>query len=108
MNNLVEASDYIVRLEHEGGKGMLAHKDKVAVFVRKTGDSIFSKSTLSVGGAVEDACAAIGSDWTAHGKELAAESAALAAGGSIGSGSRGAGGCGGEPDGGCERGELRH
>ena len=40
----------IVELDHEGGKGFLAHKDKIAVFVQKSGDSIFSKSILSVGG----------------------------------------------------------
>ena len=72
VNNRSDASDYILRLEHEGGKGMLAHKDKVVVFVRTSGDSIFSKSTLSVGGAVQDACAAIQAHWGAHGQEIAA------------------------------------
>ena len=47
---------HVVELDHEGGKGLLAHKDKVAVFVQTSGDSIFSKSTLSVGGSVQDAC----------------------------------------------------
>lgn len=68
-NNHLEASDYVLELDHEGGKGLLAHKDKVAVFVRTSGDSIFSKSTLSLGGSVQDACDAIMKHWG----ELAAE-----------------------------------
>jgi PEGA domain len=71
-NNRVDAANYVVELDHEGGKGLLAHKDKIAVFVQKSGDSIFSKSTLSVGGSVEDACKAILSHWSAHGSELQA------------------------------------
>lgn len=70
INNRAEVSDYVVELDHEGGKGLLAHKDKVAVFVRTSGDSIFSKSTLSVGGSVQDACAAILQHWTQHSDEL--------------------------------------
>jgi hypothetical protein len=71
-NNRADLTDYVVRLEHEGGKGLLRKKDKVAVFVQKTGDSIFSASTLSVGGSVQDACTAIMSHWTEHGQELKA------------------------------------
>jgi hypothetical protein len=71
-NNRVDAANYVVELDHEGGKGLLAHKDKIAVFVQKSGDSIFSKSTLSVGGSVEDACKAILSHWSAHASELQA------------------------------------
>ena len=71
-NNRVDAANYIVELDHEGGKGLLAHKDKIAVFVQKSGDSIFSKSTLSVGGSVEDACKAILSHWSAHASQLQA------------------------------------
>jgi hypothetical protein len=70
VNNHVDASNYVVELDHEGGKGFLAHKDKIAVFVQKTGDSIFSKSTLSVGGSVQDACAAVLAHWSAHSAEL--------------------------------------
>ncbi len=70
VNNRPDASNYIVELDHEGGKGLLAHKDKIAVFVQKSGDSIFSKSTLSVGGSVQDACTAILSHWSAHASEL--------------------------------------
>jgi hypothetical protein len=68
----VDVANYVVELDHEGGKGLLAHKDKIAVFVQKTGDSIFSKSTLSLGGSVQDACAAMSSHWAAHSAELKA------------------------------------
>lgn len=71
-NNRPDASDYVVELDHEGGKGLLRHKDKVAVFARKSGDSIFSESTLSVGGSVQGACRAILDHWTAHKAELKA------------------------------------
>jgi PEGA domain len=70
VNNRADASNYIVELDHEGGKSVFAHKDKIAVFVQKTGDSIFSESTLSVGGSVKDACAALLAHWSAHSSEL--------------------------------------
>jgi PEGA domain len=92
VNNHADASNYIVELDHEGGKGLLSHKDKVAVFVQKTGDSIFSKSTLSVGGSVQDACTALIAHWGAHAAELLA-----AAPSGYGSGGYGAGGYGGAP-----------
>ena len=72
INNHLQMADYVVELDHEGGKGMFAHKDKVAAFVRKSGDSIFSESTLSVGGSVQDACKAITTHWGAHAADLAA------------------------------------
>lgn len=72
VNNVPAASNYVVRLEHEGGKGLLRKKDKVAVFVKKTGDSIFSESTLSVGGSVQDACAAIEAHWQKNAADLIA------------------------------------
>lgn len=71
-NNRPEMTDYVVTLQHEGGKGLLRKKDKVAVFVRKTGDAVFSESTLSVGGSVQDSCSAILGHWAAHAKEIAA------------------------------------
>jgi hypothetical protein len=74
VNNRADASNYVVELDHEGGKGLLAHKDKIAVFVQKTGDNIFSISTLSVGGSVQDACSAILAHWAAHASELKAPS----------------------------------
>ena len=70
VNNRADASNYVVELDHEGGTGLFAHKDKIAVFVQKTGDNIFSKSTLSVGGSVQDACSAILAHWAAHANEL--------------------------------------
>ena len=79
-NNRLEKADYVVILDHEGGKGALRHKNKVAVFNHVSGDSIVSKSTLSLGGSVQDACEAIVKDWAAHGKEIrAAQAAAIAA-----------------------------
>jgi hypothetical protein len=78
VNNRPTMADYVVELDHEGGKGWLAHKDKVAVFVRTSGDGIFSESTLSVGGSVEDACKAILGHWAAHAVELKAAAIAAA------------------------------
>ena len=48
------------------------------VFVQTSGDSIFSNSTLSVGGSVQDACAAILAHWSAHSTELKAAAIAQA------------------------------
>ena len=42
-------ADYALLLDHEGGKGLLRRKNKVAVF-NKDGDSIFSDSTITLGG----------------------------------------------------------
>jgi PEGA domain len=67
VNNIATKTDYIVLLDHEGGKGALRHKNKVAVFARVSGDSVVSKSTLSLGGSVQDACEAIIKDWAEHG-----------------------------------------
>jgi hypothetical protein len=72
INNIQTKADYIVLLDHEGGKSVLRHKNKVAVFARVTGDSIVSKSTLSLGGSVQDACEAINKDWSTHGPALRA------------------------------------
>lgn len=65
-----EKADYIVVLEHEGGKSMLRRDNKVAVF-NKDGDAIFSRSTMSLGGSVKDACGALSKDWTQGGAEKA-------------------------------------
>ena len=78
VNNIQEKTDYIVLLDHEGGKGVLRHKNKVAVFERISGDSIVSKSTLSLGGSVQDACEAISKDWAVHGSAMRAAAAAAA------------------------------
>lgn len=77
-NNKMEKSDYVVVLDHEGGKGVLRHRNKVAVFNRVSGDSIVSKSTLSLGGSVQDACEAITKDWSTHAKEIRAVESAVA------------------------------
>jgi hypothetical protein len=61
-NNIREKADYVVLFDHEGGKGWARKDNKIAVF-NKDGDSIVSKSTMSLGGAVEDACTAILADW---------------------------------------------
>lgn len=74
VNNIQEKTDYIVLLDHEGGKGVLRHKNKVAVFARVSGDSIVSKSTLSLGGSVQEACGAINNDWALHGSAMRAAS----------------------------------
>lgn len=76
VNNIQTKTDYIVLLDHEGGKGALRHKNKVAVFARVSGDSIVSKSTLSLGGSVQDACEAIAKDWTEHGPAIRTAAAA--------------------------------
>jgi hypothetical protein len=76
VNNIEEKADYIVLLDHEGGKSVFQHKNKVAVFARVSGDSIVSKSTLSLGGSVQEACEAIGKDWTVHGAAIRAAAAA--------------------------------
>jgi hypothetical protein len=75
VNNIQGKADYIVLLDHEGGKGVLRHKNKVAVFARVSGDSIVSKSTLSLGGSVQDACDAISNDWALHGSSMRAAAA---------------------------------
>jgi PEGA domain len=74
-NNKQEKSDYVVVLDHEGGKGFARHKNKVAVFNRVSGDSVVSKSTVSLGGSVQTACEAITADWAAHGNQIRAASA---------------------------------
>jgi hypothetical protein len=70
VNNIQEKTDYIVLLDHEGGKGLLQHRNKVAVFARVSGDSIVSRSTRSLGNSVQDACEAISKDWAAHGAAM--------------------------------------
>jgi hypothetical protein len=79
VNNIQAKADYIVLLDHEGGKGALRHKNKVAVFARVSGDSVVSKSTMSLGGSVQDACEAILKDWTEHGSAIRAAAAVVAA-----------------------------
>lgn len=56
-----ERADYILVLQHEGGK-FVRRDNKYAVF-NADGDAIESGSTRSLGNAVKDACAAMVSDW---------------------------------------------
>jgi hypothetical protein len=56
-----DSADYVVILDHEGGKEPLLHDNKVAVFNRD-GDMIYSGSTRVLGNAVKNACVAITKD----------------------------------------------
>ncbi len=56
-NNLGKA-DFVIVLDHEGGKGELRHRNKIAVF-NHLGDDIFSDSTRELGNAIKDACHAM-------------------------------------------------
>lgn len=58
VTNEREKADYVVLLDHEGGKGWVRKDNKVAVFGRD-GTTIHSGSTRSLGNAVKDACQAI-------------------------------------------------
>jgi hypothetical protein len=71
-NNKLEKADYVVVLDHEGGKNLLRHKNKVAVFNAASGDSIVSHSTVSLGGSVQEACQAIQKDWNERGAVIRA------------------------------------
>lgn len=78
INNIKEKADYVVLLDHEGGKSPILRDNKLAVFNRD-GDSIVSKSTRSLGNAVKDACDAINSDWPKFSHKLAASVSAVPA-----------------------------
>jgi len=65
INNKQEKADYVVVLDHEGGKGVVRRRNKIAVFNRD-GDAIVSHSTRSLGNSVKDGCAAIVNDWAQH------------------------------------------
>lgn len=67
VNNKQDKADYTVVLDHEGGKSVLAHDNKVAVF-NSDGDAIVSHSTRELGTSVKDACEAIVKDWPAREK----------------------------------------
>ena len=56
-----ENADYIVMLDHEGGKQIFRVNNKIAVF-NGEGDAIYSGSTRSLGNAVKDVCQAIYKD----------------------------------------------
>jgi len=61
VTNKQGTANYVVTLDHEGGKGLARKDNKVAVF-KRNGDSILSKSTRELGNAVKDACNAILAD----------------------------------------------
>jgi hypothetical protein len=61
VTNKPENANYVVTLDHEGGKNPLSHHKKIAVFNRQ-GDAIFSRSTIMLGDSVKDACQVIHSD----------------------------------------------
>jgi PEGA domain len=81
VNNKQEKADYVVLLDHEGGKGVIFRDNKVAVF-NADGDSIVSRSTRSLGNAVKDACDAISKDWPPRQARKANERAGLTGGNS--------------------------
>jgi len=62
VNNKQEKADYVILLDHEGGKDLISRDNKIVVFNRD-GDSIMSHSTRSLGNAVKDACVVINGDW---------------------------------------------
>jgi hypothetical protein len=62
INNQRDKANYVVLLDHEGGKEAVFKDNKVVVFNRD-GDSIMSHSTRTLGNAVKDACAVISTDW---------------------------------------------
>ncbi len=57
-------ADFIVLLDHEGGKGFL-RDNKIAVF-NKEGDLIQTSSTRVLGNAVKDACKVIAASPVSH------------------------------------------
>src|SRR5882724_4463590 len=70
VNNKADRADYVVLLDHEGGKGITLRDNKVAVS-NSDGDSIVSHSTRSLGNAVKDACEAIAKDWPGRAARVA-------------------------------------
>lgn len=70
VNNIRQKTDYIVTLDHEGGKSWVMHRNKVAVFQRISGDSVMSKSTYSLGASVQEACTAIRADWAKNSEAI--------------------------------------
>jgi hypothetical protein len=57
-----ERADYVVILEHEGGKDPFSKDNKFALF-NKEGDVIKSGSTRILGNAVKEICLGITKDW---------------------------------------------
>jgi hypothetical protein len=61
VTNNRDRANYAVILDHEGGKGLIRRRNKIAVFNRD-GDAIFSDSTRELGNSVKDSCSAITKD----------------------------------------------
>ncbi len=61
VTNNKDRANYAAILDHEGGKGLVRRRNKIAVFNRD-GDAIFSDSTRELGNSVKDACEAIRKD----------------------------------------------
>jgi hypothetical protein len=58
VTNAKERADFLVLLDHEGGKNLILRDNKVVVY-NKEADVIYSGTTRSLGNAVKDACSAI-------------------------------------------------
>ena len=58
ITNNKEKADFVVTLDHEGGKGYARKDNKYAVF-NKDGDMIGSGSTRTLGSSVKEACRAV-------------------------------------------------
>ena len=63
-----EKADYVVILDHEGGKSLIRHDNKFALF-NKDGDAIRSGSTRNLGTAVKEACEALTRDWKSRNEQ---------------------------------------
>jgi hypothetical protein len=63
INNNRSKADFVVLLDHEGGKDAVSRDNKVVVF-NGEGDAIMSKSTRLLGNAVKDACEVITRSWS--------------------------------------------
>ncbi len=61
VTNQPDRANYVVTLDHEGGKGLLKHRNKVALFNRN-GDALYSHSTITLGDSVKDVCEMMHSD----------------------------------------------
>jgi hypothetical protein len=67
VTNKPDNANYVVTLDHEGGKTWFSHHNKIGVFNRE-GDAIFSASTITLGDSVKDACDAIRQDISTGGR----------------------------------------
>ena len=70
LEHCVVTFEDVVVLDHEGGKSIVLRKNKIAVFDRRSGDLVISRSTRSLGNSVQDACEAINKHWQEHGAEM--------------------------------------